>query len=472
MSVGGVVKVVQFANRIAVCAESTWAALKGRERLNPKWSQGTMPDLDSAKIKQLFRENLAKPGAVAEATGDAAGAIDKAEITVGGDYTFPYLAHSPLEPINCTAHVEQDRCRVWVPTQGQTMAQMVAAKITGLPNDKVEIMTTPAGGGFGLRGEPDPVEDSVTLSKLLGRPVKVMWTREDDFAHDYFRPGGASTVKAGLDKEGKPIAWIQKVAAPSIMSRVAPNSVQNGVDSTAVQGIPDMVYKLPNRQVEYVMTELPIPVGFWRSVGYSYTTFSVETVMDELAAAAQKDPVEFRLGLMEKGSRAYRVLQLLAEKSGWPGTVPAGRGRGVAIAQCFGSSSGYMAEVSVDEISGRITVHKLVAVIDCGPAVFPDAIKAQMEGGAVMALSAAFHEEIEFADGGVSTANYDDYPLLTMAEVPEIEVHIAKSIHPVGGIGELPVPPLAPAVANAVFNATGVMLRDLPFKTELLKKQG
>lgn len=470
MSVTGVIKVVRFANRVGVCAENTWAAMQGREKLNIQWTPGTMPDLDSGTIKRSLQEGLTKQGAVAEETGDAAKAMTEADVTVDGDYTFPYLAHAALEPINCTAHVEKDRCRVWVPTQGQTMAQMMAAKITGLTDNKVEIMTTPAGGGFGLRSEPDPVEDSVTLSKIVGLPVKVMWTREDDFTNDYFRPGAATTIKAGLDKEGMPIAWIQKVVAPSIMSRFAPQSVKNGVDSTAVQGIPDMVYKLPNRHVEYVMTDLPIPVGFWRSVGYSYTTFSVETMIDELAAKANKDPVEFRLSLMEKDSRPYRVLQLLADKSGWADTVPVGRSRGVAIAECFGSSSGYMAEVSVDEDSGGITVHKLVAVIDCGLAVFPNAIKAQMEGGAIMALSAAFHEEVEFSGGGVITSNYDDYPILTMAEVPEIEVHIAQSVHPVGGTGELPVPPLAPAVANAVFKATGVMLRDLPFKTDLLKK--
>lgn len=471
MAVKGVLQVVPLKDRIGVCAETTFAALQGREKLNIEWSPGSHPTLDDENVDKMLQDALNdKPGAVAETRGDVGKALAEAAVTLEAAYRLPYLAHAALEPINCTAHVEKDRCRLWVPTQGQTTAQHTAAAICGLPAEKVEVMTTPAGGGFGLRGEPDPVADAVALSKAMGRPVKVMWTREDDFANDYFRPASVCTVKAGLDDTGQLVAWSQKVASQSVMSRIMPQFVKEGIDPTSVQGIPDMVYTLPNRRVEYVMMELPIPVGFWRSVGYSITTFTVETFMDELAHAAGKDPVEFRLGLMEKGSRAFRTLSLLAEKSHWGTAVPEGRARGIAVGSCFGSSAAHMAEISVDEKNGRVTVHRIVCAIDCGPAVYPDAITAQMEGACVMALSVAMHEKITFSGGGVETGNFDKYRLLTMADVPEIEVYVAESVHEIGGVGEPGVPTVAPAVANAIFSATGVMLRELPFHTEALVK--
>lgn len=468
MAVKGVLNVVPLQDRIAVCGETTYAALQGRKKLAVKWSPGTHKDLNDEKLQRLFQESLEKPGGIAENTGDAERSLAEAATILESAYTFPYLSHAQLEPINCTAHVEKDRCRIWVPTQGQTVAQMTAAGITGLPAEKIEVMTTPAGGGFGLRGEPDPVVDAVSLSRTLGRPVKVMWTREDDFASDYFRPGSVCKIRGGLDKDGRLIAWSQKVAAPSIMTRLMPKAVRDGIDHSSVQGIPDMPYTVPNRRVEYVLMDLPIPVGFWRSVGYSITTFTVETFMDELAHAAGRDPVQFRLELMEKGSRTYRTLSLLADKTSWGSPVPAGRSRGIAAGSCFGSSAAHMAEVSVDRKNGKVKVHKIECAIDCGPAIYPDAITAQMEGAAIMAMSVAFNEKIHFADGGVKTANFDEYRLLTMSAVPEIEVHISKSAHAIGGIGEPGLPTVAPAVANAIFNATGVRLREMPFKQELL----
>jgi len=254
------------------------------------------------------------------------------------------------------------------------------------------------------------------------------------------------------------------------MSRIYPQFVKNGVDGSSVEGVNNMDYDLPNRLVEYVMVDLPIPVGFWRSVGNTFNPFAVETFIDELAAAAGKDPVDFRMRMLPKGSRPYRTLQLLAEKSSWGGAVPAGRSRGIALRTCFGSTAGHVAEVSVNQKTGGITVHKVICAVDCGPAVYPDAINAQMEGGVVMALSVAFYERINFANGGVQTANYDDYPLLSMTEVPEIEVHIARSRHKIGGIGELGIPTVAPAVANAIAKAVGVRLRGLPIDSEQLKK--
>ncbi|MFZ0613715.1 MAG: xanthine dehydrogenase family protein molybdopterin-binding subunit [Desulfobacterales bacterium] len=467
MAVKGVIDVVPLEdNRLAVCAETTYAAMQGRKALDIIWSKGSHPDLNDETIDAAFGAHLEKPGAVAKNRGDVSKALAEAAQTLEQSYKLPYISHAQVEPINCTAHVEKERCRIWVPTQGQSATQMTASKLTGLPLDKVEVVTLPAGGGFGLRGEQDPVVDSVLLSKALNRPVKVMWTREDDFANDRFRPANQCKIIAGLDKDGRLIAWSHKVAAPSVMSRSMPQAVENGIDPDAVAGIRDMPYSLPNLLVNYVMVNLPITVGWWRSVGYSVNVFAVESFMDELAHAAGKDPVQFRLDQMEKGSRPYNILSLVAEKGGWNRPVPEGRARGVAVTSCFESFTAHMAEVSVGK-KGAITVHKMVCALDCGTAVYPDAIRAQAEGGVIMGLSTAFHEKVRFSEGGVKTTNYGDYPVLTMSEVPEIEVHIAKNTLKAGGIGEPVFPSVAPAVANAVFKATGVRLRELPFRKEL-----
>ncbi len=468
-AVKGVVGVVPLENRIAVCAETTYAAIQGRDALKIKWSRGSHPDLDDDAVDAAFREYLEKPGVVAKSSGDVDRALAGAAQTLEGTFQLPYLSHAQLEPINCTAHVEEDRCRLWIPTQGQTDAQQTTARITALPPEKVEVMTTPAGGGFGLRGEADSVIDAVMLSRTLNRPVKVIWTREDDFANDYFRPASRCGIKAGLDESGRVIAWSHKVAAPSVMSRVMPQYIKDGIDGDAVSGIGDMPYDLPNQVVNYVMVNLPIPVGWWRSVGFSVNCFTVESFMDELAHATGKDPVQFRLDHMKKGGRPHALLSLLAEKSGWGSPVPRGRGRGVAVTHCFESFAAHMAEVSVAG-NGSVTVHRMVCALDCGTAVFPDGIRAQAESGVVMGLGTALYERVRFEKGGVKTANYDDYPVLTMSEVPEIEVHIARNNLKAGGIGEPVFPSVAPAVANAVFNATGVRLRELPFNRKRLAK--
>jgi isoquinoline 1-oxidoreductase beta subunit len=467
MAVKGVIKVVPLEDRIAVCAQTTYAAMLGREALDIKWSKGSHPDLNDDAVDRVFKEHLDKPGVVAHNTGDVKKALAEAARTVEHAYKLPYLSHAQVEPINCTAHVEKERCRVWIPTQMQTATQATASKLTGLPIEKVEVMTLPAGGGFGLRGEQDAVVDSVLLSKTLKRPVKVIWSREDDFANDRFRPASQCRITAGLDKDGRLVAWSHKVAAPSVMSRLMPQYVKNGIDSDAISGVMDLPYSLPNLRVNYEMVNLPIAVGWWRSVGFSVNVFTVESFMDELAHAAGKDPVEFRLAHLEKGSRYYNLLSFLAEKGGWKTPAPKGRAKGVALTSCFGSFAAHIAEVSVGK-KGSIRVHKMVCALDCGTAVNPDAIRAQAEAGVVMGLSVAFHEKISFENGGVKTVNYDNYPVLSMSEVPEIEVHITKNNLKPGGIGEPVLPSIAPAVANAVFSATGVRLRELPFKRELL----
>jgi isoquinoline 1-oxidoreductase beta subunit len=430
---------------------------------------GSHPELNTAWIEAQLTKNLDVPGVEAKNSGDAARAISEADQGLSQTYQLPYLSHAQVEPLNCTAHVERERCRIWIPTQGQTHTQKTAVHLTGLPEEKVEVMTLPAGGGFGLRGEQDEVIDAVLLSKALHRPVKVVCSREDEFIHGCFRPANHSRVEAGLNKQGQIIGWKHKVSAPSVMSRLMPHAVKNGLDPDAVNGLVDMVYTLDNHAVEYVMAKLPVPVGWWRSVGYSTNTFVVESFMDELAQAAGKDPVAFRLEHMEKAGRAAGVLTLLANKTGWGQPVPQGRARGVAVAHCFESFAAHMAEVSVDK-QGKVTVHKVVCALDCGTAIFPDAIRIQAEAGVIMALSTAFHEKMHFDQGGVATSNYSDYPLLSMSEVPEIEVHIAHNYLKAGGVGEPVFPSVAPAVANAIFSATGVRLRELPFRREQLVK--
>ncbi|WP_161626885.1 xanthine dehydrogenase family protein molybdopterin-binding subunit [Desulfospira joergensenii] len=472
LAVKGVIKVLPLENnRIAVCAETTWAAMTGRDALGIKWSKATLPGLDDEFLDKFYQESLEKKGSLAKQTGDAGSALAKSSKTMEQSYRLHYISHAQVEPTNCTAHVEKERCRIWAPTQGATLAQMTASRLTGLPPEKVDVMILPAGGGFGLRGEPDPVIDAVLLSKALDRPVKVVNTREDEFRNDYFRPANQSRIRAGLDQDGRITAWSHKIAAQSVMKRLMPQYIENGIDPDAVSGVRDMVYSIPNQLVEYVMVELPISVGWWRSVGYSLNTFIVESFMDELAHAAGKDPLEFRLEHMEKGSRAQEVLSLVADKGGWKNPAPIGRARGIAVASCFESFAAHMAEVSVDN-KGNITVHRMVCAIDCGTAVYPDAIRAQAEAGVVMGLSVAFYEKINFAGGGVKTSNFSEYPVLTMAEVPEIEVHIAQNNLKAGGVGEPVFPSVAPAVGNAVFRATGVRLRELPFNRELLKKRG
>ncbi|KIX12962.1 xanthine dehydrogenase family protein molybdopterin-binding subunit [Dethiosulfatarculus sandiegensis] len=470
MTVKGVISVVPLKDRVAVCAENTYAALKGREALAIKWTKGSHPDLDDAKLNKIYQEALAKSGAPAWPVGDAKAALARANTRLKANYKFPYLSHVPLEPMNCTAQVEKDRCRLWAPTQGQTIAQKVAAGITKLPPEKIEVITPYVGGGFGRRIEWAVLTDAVLLSQAMKRPVKVIWTREDDFKHDFYRPACHTYVEGGLDSRGRITSWFQKNAASSIMQRLFPRAVKNGLDPTGVEGAGNMIYNLPNRLVEFILLDLPIPVGFLRSVGHTYNIFTVESFMDELAAEAGKDPLEFRLAYLKKGSRERRILNLLGQKAGWGKKLPKGRGLGLAVSTCYESTVGHVAEVSVDLKTGQVKVHKLVAALDCGTAVFPDAVKAQIEGGAVMALSIAFKERVSFAKGGVATANFDDYPLLTMADVPEIEAHLVGSGGKAGGVGEPPIPTVAPAVANAIFAASGVRLRELPFDTQKLKK--
>ncbi len=467
----GVVRIVPTPNGIAVCAESLDAAWKGREALQVKWDKGSHPDMNNDSIEKHFMEGLDKPGAVATNIGDVKKALGEASRKVEAIYYVPFVAHATMEPMNCTAHVQNDRCDVWAPTQGQTGHLMTAVNLTGLPPQKVNIHTTLLGCGLGRRSRPDFVIDAVAASKAVGKPVKVVWSREEDIKHGYLRAAYGQRIEAGLDRQGHVTAWSHKVGCSSILKYVNPAGIKGGVDVYSLLGIfddpdsPQMshtVYEFPNFYVEQVLSDLPIPVSPWRSVTNAQNAFVMESFMDELAHAAGKDPLEFRLQHLSNNMRARRVLQTVAEKAGWGTPVPKGKGRGIAQHCCFGAYVAQVADVSVNEKDGAIKVDRVVAAVDCGLAVNPNSVLAQIEGSIVEGVSATLKEQVHFANGGVKTANFDDYKILRMSEVPEIEVHIVKSNEKIGGIGEPGVPPLAPAVANAVFNATGARIRRLP----------
>ncbi|HYA11480.1 MAG TPA: xanthine dehydrogenase family protein molybdopterin-binding subunit, partial [Thermodesulfovibrionales bacterium] len=454
----------------AICAESIEKAWKGRAALNVKWDKGSHPELNNESLQKMLIENLKKDGVVARNDGDTKLALDKAFRKVDATYVLPYLYHATMEPMNCTAHVTADNCEIWVPTQNQTGVLKVAEKITGLKPDQIFVHTTYLGGGFGRRFETDVVEEAIQLSKATGRPIKLIWSREEDVKNDLYRPANCCRIEGGIDDKGHLIAWSHKVVVPSIFSRVFPQMMKNGIDPAAVEGIENMEYEIQNVYVEYVRLDAPVPVGFWRSVGSTHNAFTVECFIDELSHAAKKDSLEFRLNHLKNHKRAYKVLEVAAEKAGWRRPLKKGQGRGIAQHFSFGSYVAQVAEVSVDEKTGTIKVHRVVCAVDCGDVINPAIITAQMESGITMGLSAALKEKIELENGGVASSNFHNYELLRMHEAPDIEVHIVRSKEKLGGIGEPGVPPIAPAVANAVFNAKGIRLHKLPMTPETVKE--
>ena len=481
--VKGVVKVLKIPQGIAVCATSTEAALKGKDALKVQWDKGSHPDMDTQSIEKLMLADLDKPGAKALDQGDAKKALEEASKKVEATYYVPMVAHATMEPMNCTADVRPDRCDIWAPTQGQTVAQMTAAKIADLPPDKVYINTTFLGCGLGRRARPDFVAEAVIISKALGKPVKVMWTREDDILYDAFRAPIAARVKGGLDAQGRLSGLSAKVASIPI-NKANPAAIKDGVDWYNLWGLWDVPnsphwnnriqYEIPSLYIEFVMTDLPMPTAPWRSVTNAPNAFVNECFMDELAQAAGKDPLEFRLQALKNNKRATRVLETVAKMSGWGKPAPKGQGRGIAQHACFGTWVAEVVDLSVDKKTGEIKVHKVYVAVDCGPVINPGPLVEQIESAVIMGLSTALKEEVQFAKGGASSLNFEDYQILRMSEVPDIEVQVVKSTDKIGGIGEPGVPPLAPAVANAFFNATGVRVRRIPltpkFVQEALKK--
>lgn len=471
-AVPGVKDVLQVPSGVAVIADGFWPAKKGRDLLEIVWDEGDGAKLSTARLKEAYNGLAKTPGSVARKEGDAEAALRGEAIQISAEYQVPYLAHAMMEPLNCLVDFRGNSCEIWTGTQMQTADRNTAAHILGLKPEQVKLHTTFLGGGFGRRANPysDFVGEAAHVAKALGKPVKVVWSREDDIRGGYYRPLWSDRITAALDEEGSPVAWQHTIVGQSILEgTVFKGMIKKGIDATSVEGAEDIPYDIPNILVDVHSPKIGIPVQWWRSVGHSHTAFVVESFIDELAHEAKKDPFEFRRKLLAYHPRHKGVLELAAEKANWGASLPAGRGRGIAVHDSFGSFVAYVAEVSVSD-DGRIRVHKVVCVIDCGRVVNPDTVAAQMEGGMVFGLTAALYGEITLNNGRVEQSNFHNYRMLRMNEMPEMEVHIVRSWKPPGGVGEPGVPPIAPAVANAVFAVTGKRIRSLPFRREELKK--
>ena len=403
-AVEGVRNVVQISSGVAVVATGYWPAKLGRDALKVEWDEGSVASVSSAGISQMFAERAGQAtAAVAKHVGDPEGGLGGAATRVEADYEMPFLAHTTMEPMNATAHVRADGVDIWAPTQFQTGAQGIGAAIGGVPPEQVKVHTTYLGGGFGRRFELDFIQEALETSKAVGTPVKVIWSREDDVRNGQYRPANFHRMRAGLGADGKPVAWSHRIVAPSIMARVFPNTVQNGLDGEAVEGGAELPYTVPNLHVDYVLTDTGIPVGFWRSVNNSYNGFAVETFIDECAAAAKADPYEYRRALLANAPRHRGVLELAATKAGWGTPLPAGRARGIAVFKSFESFVAQVAEVSVSS-AGDVRVHRVVCAVDCGMHVNPQTIEAQMQGGIVFGLTAALKGAITIDKGACSRA--------------------------------------------------------------------
>jgi isoquinoline 1-oxidoreductase subunit beta len=460
----GVHQVVLLDNAVAVVADHTWAAKQGLAALDIQWDEGPHATLSTSEIVRQLEAALLRPGVIARKDGDVAKIMTGAAKKVEAVYQMPFLAHATMEPVSCTVHVRKDGCDVWVGSQVLARAQATAAEVTGLPLEKIEMHNQLLGGGFGRRLEVDFITQAVQIAKQVEGPVKVVWTREEDIQHDIYRPYYYDRMVAGLDEGGMPIAWSHRSAGPSIYARWFPPAFKDGLDPDVLEGAadPPPPYALPNMLVEYVRQEPPgIPVGFWRGVGPTHNVFVVESFIDELAAAAKKDPVEYRRALLGTSPRAKAVLELAAKKAGWGEPLPEGHGRGVSVQFVFGSYVAQVAEVEVAK-SGEVRVTRVVCAVDCGLVVNPDTVKAQMEGGIMFGLTAALFSEITLKDGRVEQGNFNDYRMLRINEAPAVDVYLVESAEPPGGIGEPGTSALAPALTNAIFAATGKRIRKLP----------
>ncbi|MEA3082522.1 MAG: isoquinoline 1-oxidoreductase subunit beta, partial [Paraburkholderia sp.] len=457
----GVRQVVKLDNAVAVIGDHTWAAKRGLQALDIKWNEGAGATLGMQQIVDDLAQASQRNGAVARKDGDVGTAFSNARTRVDAVYQQPFLAHATMEPINCTVHVRPDGCDVWLGSQVPTRVVDAAVAVTGLPADKIVVHNHLIGGGFGRRLEFDMVTQAVKVAKQVSTPVKVVWTREEDIQHDMYRPYYYDKISAGLDANGKPIAWRHRIVGSSILARFAPPAFKNGLDPDAVEVASDLPYDLPNQLVDYVRQEPhAVPTAFWRGVGPTRSTFVVESFIDELAAQAKIDPVKYRRDLLGKTPRALNVLDTATQAANWGSAVPTGQGHGVSVMHAFGSFFAIVVDVAVDQ--GEVAVKRVVCAVDCGMVVNPNTIEAQVQGGIIFGITAALYSQITIKDGRVEQNNFTDYRMLRIDQTPPIEVHIVKSSEAPGGIGEPGTAALAPALTNAIYAATGKRLRQLP----------
>jgi isoquinoline 1-oxidoreductase subunit beta len=466
-SMPGVKKIVAIPAGVAVIADTFWQAKTARDALRVEWDEGSMQNFNTSEMMHQFRERAKSPGTSVRNDGDATAALASAAKKIEAVYEVPYLSHLMMEPLNCAVDLRADSCEVWTGSQFQTIDRANAAKIAGLPPEKVQLHTTFLGGGFGRRANPqsDFVVEAVHVAKAAGVPVKVIWTREEDMAGGWYRPAFLHAIKGGIDASGNAVSWRSRLVGQSIMAGTPFAAVMmkgKDYDPASVEGVDDLPYEIPNLVVESHQAEIKVPVQWLRSVGHSHTAFATECFVDELAGLAQKDPYQFRRALLQKHPRHLGVLDLAAQKAGWGKPLPKGMGQGIAVHFAFESYSAHVAEVSVED--GKVRVHRMVCAIDCGQYVNPGIIAAQTEGGAIFGASAALFQELTFENGRLQQTNFNTFPVMRMNECPQIETHIVDNHEKSGGIGEPGVPCAAPAIANAIFAATGKRIRKLPIR--------
>jgi isoquinoline 1-oxidoreductase beta subunit len=457
----GAVAVVNLDNAVAVVADRFWRAQKAAEALKVEWNPGAGAGSNSGQFAQAYRDALDGPAATARNVGDVDNAMQGAAKRIEAVYEVPYLAHAPMEPLNTTAHYRPERLDVWIGTQNALTTLTSAADAAGLAPDKVFVHNCFCGGGFGRRSFSDEMIQAIRISKEIGKPVKLVWTREEDIRHDRFRPQAAIRFKAAFDANGVPTALDIRTVVGSLLRSIGRSKVENGVEPMAVEGLANSPYAVPSRRVDCVLKNTHIPVSFWRSVGSSQNAFAIESFIDEMAHATGQDPYQFRRKLLADRADFIKVLDTLAEKSGWGSPPPAGTGRGIAIHECYGSIVGAVAEVLVT--NGQVKVERVVCALDCGHAVNPLTVAEQLEGGTIWGLSAALFGKNTVKDGAIVETNFDTYPVVRMADAPKIEAHLALTGGKKwGGVGEPGAAPIAPAVTNAIFAATGKRIRQLP----------
>ncbi|HYK48565.1 MAG TPA: molybdopterin cofactor-binding domain-containing protein, partial [Terriglobales bacterium] len=468
-SLPGVRKIAQVPSGVAVVADTFWQAKVARDALRVDWDEGAMHTFSTTQLMQQFHERAKSPGVSVRKEGDAPAALANAAKKIQAVYEAPYLSHLMMEPLNCVVDLRLDSCEVWTGSQFQTIDRANAAKTAGLPTEKAQLHTTYLGGGFGRRANPqsDFVVEAVAVAKAIGAPakVKVVWTREDDMQGGWYRPAFLHAIEGGIDAQDNAVSWRSRSVGQSIMAGTPFQAMMmkgKEYDPASVEGLDDLPYAIPNLAVESHQVDVNVPVQWLRSVGHSHTAFAAECFMDELAALAQKDPYQFRRDLLMKQPRYLGVLDLAAHKSGWGKPLPKGMGRGIAVHFAFGSYLAHVAEVSVTD--GKVRVHRMVCAVDCGQYVNPGIISAQIEGGAIFGASAALFQELTFENGRLQQTNFNTFPVMRMNECPEIETYIVDSNEKAGGIGEPGVPCAAPAIANALFAATGKRIRRLPIR--------